>query len=109
MGIGVQIQRAIAATGKPAADLARFLGVSQAAVSQWIAQDTEPRLVRLRPIAGFFGTTVDWLVSDDPWPSGFAEAPAPFAGEPDALTDEVTEIIERLKKVRALLSRRRRP
>lgn len=67
MGIGTQIKRAMEANGRSAADVAKAMGITESAVSQWFAKDSGPKRDRLAALADYLETTVEWLLSDDLW------------------------------------------
>jgi transcriptional regulator with XRE-family HTH domain len=46
-------------------ELAKRLGVTKAAVSQWETDRSSPEMDTLRRLAGMFGRTVEWMVSGD--------------------------------------------
>lgn len=84
MGIGVQIRRAMEANDKSAADVAKLLGITESAVSQWFAKDSGPRRERLSSLAAALKTSVPWLLSNDPWPSDTIDLAANDTGQEPA-------------------------
>lgn len=45
-------------------ELAGRIGVSRQAVSKWETGDAEPELSKIKLLAGEFGVSIDWLLSD---------------------------------------------
>lgn len=62
--IGKRIQYLLDAKDKTQTDLARYLGLKSAAVSQWISGKALPTLDKLEPMAHFFRMTLPDFVSD---------------------------------------------
>ena len=58
-------------------ELAEKLDVSRQAVSKWESGTARPDVDRLQSLAGFYGVTVDALLSDDPLPGPEENADAP--------------------------------
>ncbi len=52
-------------TGLSQEALAEKLGVSRQAVSKWETGEAEPDTGKLKPLAGIFGVTVDWLLTEE--------------------------------------------
>ncbi len=69
MGIGKRIEQAMSAAGKTQADIAKLFEITDSAVSQWFAKDSGPKRSRLKELADYLGTTVEFFVSDDDKPS----------------------------------------
>jgi phage repressor protein C with HTH and peptisase S24 domain len=65
MGIGKNIERAMVAASLRPVDIARALGISDSAVSQWFAKDKGPSTDRLPQLARLLKTTVDDLIGND--------------------------------------------
>ncbi len=63
MGVGKRIEQAMVAAGKKPVDIARLLGITDSAVSQWFAKDTGPKAARLNQLAAFLETSVDHLLT----------------------------------------------
>lgn len=59
------IKQARLNAGKSVSEVAHELGISEAAVYQWEAGDTSPRIEKLVTLARFFGCTVDFLLKED--------------------------------------------
>lgn len=45
--------------------LAEQIGVSRQAISKWETGDAEPEINKLRFLAGAYGVTIDWLLTED--------------------------------------------
>jgi len=56
------------AARKQPVDIAKHLGISESAVSQWFSKDSGPKRERLPELAAFLNTTVAWLLSDSEGP-----------------------------------------
>lgn len=52
-------------TGKKQTDIATFLNVSQATVSEWLKGKKLPRMDKVQRLADLFGVTLDDLVSSE--------------------------------------------
>jgi len=74
MGIGRRIESAMVKAGRRPVDIARYLKISESAVSQWFSKDTGPKSVRLADLAAFLNTTVDYLITE---PQGSSPPPPP--------------------------------
>jgi transcriptional regulator with XRE-family HTH domain len=74
MGIGRRIESAMVKAGRRPVDIARYLKISESAVSQWFSKDTGPKSVRLADLAAFLNTTVDYLITE---PAGSLPPPPP--------------------------------
>src|SRR5262245_44231481 len=74
MGIGRRIESAMIKAGRRPVDVARYLKISESAVSQWFSKDTGPKSVRLADLAAFLNTTVDYLITE---PQGVSPPPPP--------------------------------
>src|SRR5919197_5980801 len=64
MGIGRRIESAMIKAGRKPVEIARYLKISESAVSQWFSKDTGPKSVRLGDLAAFLNTTVDYLITE---------------------------------------------
>jgi len=60
--------------GRKPVEIARYLKISESAVSQWFSKDTGPKSIRLADLAGFLNTTVDYLITE---PAGTGAPPPP--------------------------------
>src|SRR5262249_50961226 len=69
MGIGRRIESAMIKAGRKPVEIARYLKISESAVSQWFSKDTGPKSIRLADLAAFLNTTVDYLITE---PAGSA-------------------------------------
>ena len=58
--------------GRKPVEIARYLKISESAVSQWFSKDTGPKSVRLADLAAFLNTTVDYLITE---PQGSSPPP----------------------------------
>ena len=65
--------------GRKPVEIARYLKISESAVSQWFSKDTGPKSMRLADLAAFLNTTVDCLIAE---PAGSSAAPSPPALPP---------------------------
>lgn len=83
--IGGRLRSAREAAGISQADIARKLGISRAAISQWEANDTNPDIGRFGAIADAYGVAVDWLVT------GLASRALPAAEPPPWIALRVPE------------------
>jgi transcriptional regulator with XRE-family HTH domain len=64
MTIGARIRQARLAAGISQSSLARLLGVTRSACSQWeSARGTAPHRKRLEQLANLFGVSYEWLVT----------------------------------------------
>lgn len=63
--------------GRKPAEVARYLKISQSAVSQWFSKDTGPKSVRLADLAAFLDTTVDDLIGE----AGGSPPPLPLLSQ----------------------------
>src|SRR5947208_3148756 len=79
MGIGRRIESAMTKAGRKPVEIARYLKISESAVSQWFSKDTGPKSMRLADLAAFLNTTVDCLIAE---PAGSSAAPSPPALPP---------------------------
>ncbi|MFO1079270.1 MAG: LexA family transcriptional regulator [Reyranellaceae bacterium] len=59
--------------GRKPVEIARYLKISESAVSQWFSKDTGPKSVRLADLAAFLNTTVEYLITEP----GGGQAPPP--------------------------------
>ena len=86
MGIGKRIRQAMEDAERTPVEIARHLGISDSAVSQWFTKDTGPKGARLPELADFLKTTVDFLMSGETPPSpvraAITKEPSP-QGRPD--------------------------
>lgn len=62
MGIGKNIEAAMLAANLRPVDIARALGITDSAVSQWFRKDKGPRPEKLPELAGILGTTTEDLL-----------------------------------------------
>jgi phage repressor protein C with HTH and peptisase S24 domain len=69
MGVGKRIEQAMVSAGKKPVDIARLLGITDSAVSQWFTKDTGPKSARLNDLASFLNTSVDYLLTGDDRPT----------------------------------------
>jgi transcriptional regulator with XRE-family HTH domain len=60
--------------GRKPVEIARYLKISESAVSQWFSKDTGPKSIRLADLAAFLNTTVDYLITE---PAGSSPPPPP--------------------------------
>jgi transcriptional regulator with XRE-family HTH domain len=60
--------------GRKPVEIARYLKISESAVSQWFSKDTGPKSIRLADLAAFLNTTVDYLITE---PAGSGAPPPP--------------------------------
>src|SRR5215475_11547915 len=74
MGIGRRIKSAMLKAGRRPVDMARYLKISESAVSQCFSKDTGPNSVRLADLAAFLNTTVYYLITE---PAGSSPPPPP--------------------------------
>lgn len=93
MSIGARIRAAREQLGLSQAQLARSLGITRSACSQWEASDgTAPRRERLAQIAQLLGVSYEWLATGRSGvESGVGEASPRYAS---SLTAEQREMIE---------------
>lgn len=93
MSIGARIRAAREQLGLSQAQLARTLGITRSACSQWEASDgTAPKRERLEQIAQLLGVSYEWLATGRSGPeSAVGEPPARYAS---SLTAEQREMIE---------------
>lgn len=93
MSIGARIRAAREQIGLSQAQLARSLGITRSACSQWEASDgTAPKRERLEQIAQLLGVSYEWLATGRSGPeSAVGEPPARYAS---GLTAEQREMVE---------------
>ena len=65
MTIAEKLYRCRKAKGYSQETMAETLGVSRQTVSKWETGETLPEIGKLRPLAGAFGVTTDWLLDED--------------------------------------------
>lgn len=65
MSFAYNLTRALVASNKKKSHLARHLGISSQAISQWYSSGTVPHVDRLKEIADFLGVTVSDLLFGD--------------------------------------------
>ncbi len=63
-------------SGKSQEELAALLNVSRQAVSKWETGEAEPEIRKLQQLAGVFGVTTDWLLSEEALPQDATQASA---------------------------------
>lgn len=70
-GFGKRLERVLKDQNVTYTDLGHRLGLSRAAVSQWINGTTMPETARLQEIATLLGVSIDWLLTG----GGFSHRP----------------------------------
>lgn len=64
MGVGQRIYAAMEKAGKRPVDIARHLGIEDAAVHQWFKKDSPPASKRIPDLARFLGVSTDYLMNE---------------------------------------------
>ena len=103
MAIHDRIREAREQAGISQTELARLLGVTRSACSQWESVGgTAPRRDRLEQLAGLLGVSFEWLATgrgaDGSPTDKVAEAPA---GYPSSLPPDQRELLERYRRLTA--------
>lgn len=71
MLIAARIQHYLESKNKTQADLAEYMGVSQATVSNWCNGVKMPRMDKIDKICEFFGIERSYLMVEDKEPAGY--------------------------------------
>jgi transcriptional regulator with XRE-family HTH domain len=103
MAIHDRIREARDQAGISQTELARLLGVTRSACSQWESSGgTAPRRDRLEQLAGLLGVSFEWLATgrgaDGSQTDKVAEVPAGYA---TALPSDQRELLERYRRLTA--------
>lgn len=98
MSIGARIREAREQVGFSQAQLARALGITRSACSQWEASDgTAPRRERLEQIARLLGVSYEWLATGrSTVEPGVLESSPGYASSLTAEQREMLELYQRM-------------